>query len=43
MTAAADIQMLVDGFGALGALAVALVLARPKPSTPVALASARQA
>lgn len=35
MTAAADIQMLVDGFGALGALAVALVLAGRKGRTTV--------
>ncbi|MFC5389209.1 hypothetical protein U0030_08990 [Brevundimonas bullata] len=35
MTAAADIQMLVDGFGALGALAVALVLVSRKGRTTV--------
>ena len=35
MMTAADIQMLVDGFGALGALAVALVLARRPGRTTV--------
>ena len=35
MTPAADIQMLVDGFGALGALAVALVLLSRKGRTTV--------